>query len=262
MKAHRVFAIALRFVLAMKYSLERLTDSFYWPIIDLFIWGLTSRYLQTVSGGNIKIMVGIISGLLFWLIVWRAQYEIGMNLLGDIWNRNLINIFVSPLNFWEWISAFVILGLVKAFLSFSFASVVAYFLYKVHVFIYGFYFVPFVILLLMTGWWIGFTIVGCILVIGRRVEAFAWTLGSLIIPFSAVYYPVSILPLWAQRIAHLIPTSYVFEAAREILHSGTYDFNKILTAFFLNLLYIVLSLLFMKKAFDRVMLNRGMVNIY
>ena len=35
----------------------------------------------------------IISGILLWIIVWRGQYEITVNLLEDLWDKNLINIF-------------------------------------------------------------------------------------------------------------------------------------------------------------------------
>src|SRR5437868_3709775 len=121
MKIHRVFAILLRHIYLFRHSLDRLSDAFYWPTIDLLIWGLTSTYLRSYSPQNSQIILIIITGLLFWLIVWRAQYEITVNILEELWNKNLVNLFVSPLRLSELIVSFILIGILKGVLSLSFA---------------------------------------------------------------------------------------------------------------------------------------------
>lgn len=261
MKIHRIYSIVLRFLYGFKYSLERLTDAFYWPVIELFTWGLTSHYIQSMFPNTSKVILIFLSGLMLNLILWRGQYEITINLLNDIWNRNMINIFGAPLKFSEWISAFVILSIMKAFITFAFASVVAFFLYQYKILIFGYYLIPFILLLLMTSWWLGFLISSLIFIIGRRVEAFAWTLGALIAPFSAVFYPISVLPPWAQQIARYIPTSYVFEGARKVVATGKLDLRDLYFSFILNAIYLVLSIILLKLSFKKV-LNRGLVKIF
>lgn len=261
MQLHRIFAIVLRFLYAFKYNLERLTDAFYWPVIELFTWGLTSAYVKSFVPNASPILLIFLSGLLLNIIIWRGQYEITINLLNDIWNRNLINIFIAPLKFAEWVGAFVILSIIKALVSFGFAILMAFILYKVNIFYLGFHLIPFILLLLMTSWWLGFFISGLILIIGRKVEAFAWTLGGLMAPFSAVFYPVTVLPDWAQKIAAYIPTSYIFEGAREVIAKGTLDPYKIYMSFFLNVVYIVISLVIFRFSFNKV-LERGLVKIF
>lgn len=260
MKIHRIYGIVLRYMYLFRHSLDRLSDAFYWPAIDLFVWGITSVYFRSFIKGSTPFILIIVSGILFWLILWRGQYEIGVNLLEDLWNKNLINIFVSPLKFWEWILSFIILGIIKAAVSFPFAMFIAYLLYKVQIFFYGFYFIPFIILLLMTGWWVGFLTAGFVLRFGTKVQTLAWTLAGLIAPFSAIYYPLSALPVWAQKIAMFLPTSYVFEAAREVIFKGTLDPQKIYISFALNLIYLLASLLFLRKSFERV-LEKGLVKV-
>ena len=103
MKLNRIYAIFLRFLYLFRHSYDRLADAFYWPMIDLFIWGLTGLYMQKIAPNGLFMMNIIISGILFWLIVWRGQYEISVNLLEDLFNKNLINIFGSPLKFSEWL---------------------------------------------------------------------------------------------------------------------------------------------------------------
>lgn len=260
MKIHRIYAIVLRYLFLFRRSFDRLSDAFYWPTIDLLVWGLTSTYLRSFAPDTSPIILIIVSGILLWLITWRAQYEITVGLLEDLWNQNLINIFVSPLKFSEWITAFLITGIVKALMSVLFASGVAYLLYRVHIFSYGIYLIPFFMSLMLTGWAIGFFVAGLILRFGTRIQTLAWSFVALFSPFAAIYYPVSILPVWAQKIAALIPISYIFEGSREIIATGNMDLNILMISIVLNIFYIIFSLLFLANSFKKV-LNKGLVRV-
>ena len=179
-------------------------------MMDLLLWGLTITYVKSISQSPNNVVLVVVSGILLWLIVWRGQYEITVNILEELWSKNLINLFVSPLKFSEWVISLVILGIIKASASVLFATVVAFLLYKVGLFVYGWYLIPFFLLLFMTGWWVGFIVAGLILRYGTKVEQFAWSAIYIIAPFSAIYYTLSILPGWAKTISLFIPTSYVF----------------------------------------------------
>jgi ABC-2 type transport system permease protein len=108
---------------------------------------------------------------------------------------------------------------------------------------------------------VGLCVGGLIVRYGGKVQNFAWSMVFLIAPFSAIYYPLSALPVWAQRLALIVPSSYVFEGARQVILTGVVDGNKIGIAFALNLLYVILALIFFKKSFDKV-LQRGLVKLY
>ena len=142
MKLNRIYALILRFYYLFRHSYDRMGDAFYWPTIDLIIWGLTSSYFMTFAPNASQIILIVLSGLMFWQIVWRAQYEITVNLLEDLWNKNLINIFVSPIKFSEWVVSFIVIGITKAALSFPFTMLVAYLLYKVNIVFFGWNFIP------------------------------------------------------------------------------------------------------------------------
>ena len=261
MKLHRIYAIILRFMYLFRHSWDRLSDAFYWPTLDLLLWGITSVYFKTYAPETSQIILIIVGAILLWIIVWRGQYEITVGILEDLWNKNLVNIFVAPLKFSEWIISLVALGVIKAIISFSFGLFVALILYKTDVFAYGLYLIPFAFLLIMTGWWMGFFIAGIILRFGTRIQTLAWTAPWVISPFSAIYYPLSALPVWAQKIALFIPTSYVFEGSREVINTGTLDVNKLYICFLLNCIYLVLSLIFLRKSFNKV-LQMGLVKVY
>jgi len=261
MKTHRIYALILRFFYLFRHSYDRIGDAFYWPTIDLMIWGLTSSFFMTFAPNAPQIILIVLSGHMFWLIVWRAQYEITVNLLEELWNKNLINIFVSPIKFSEWVMSFIIVGIIKAALSFPFAMLVVYLLYKIKIVFFGWYFIPIIFLLFMTGWWVGFFVAGLILRFGTKVQTLAWTFAWAIGPFAAIYYPVSTLPLWAQKIAALTPVSYVFEGVREIINTGRLDPNMLYISFILNIIYLIFSLIFLHSSFKKV-LEKGLVKVY
>jgi ABC-2 type transport system permease protein len=238
-----------------------MSDAFYWPVIDLLLWGLTSVYFRRYLPSESTVVLMIVAGIVFWLLAWRAQYEITVNLLEELWNKNLVNLFVSPLTLWEWVLAVLLVGLIKGAISFIFASLVAFLLYKVNLFVYGFYFLPLLGLLIISGWWIGFMVAGVIFRYGTKFQTLAWTGITLLSPFSAIYYPLSILPSWAQKIAAFIPTSYIFEAGREIINQGVLDWQKVFASLVLSFLYLLLSLIWVKKSFEYVLVKKGLAKV-
>jgi len=262
MRLHRIYAVIFRVLYNLLHSFNRVVDIFFWPTIDLVLWGLTSSFFVSLSPDVPFILLFVVSGILFWRIVIQAQYELSLNLLEDLWNQNLMNLFVSPLKFGEWVIASLSLGVIKALAGLIFGIFMALVLYSLDLFIYGIYFIPILALLMMTGWWLGFIISGLILRIGTKAESFSWTLVMVIAPFSAIYYPVSVLPNWAQNIAAFVPTSYVFEASRMIIEQGSLNWAILLPSLILNLIYLVLAIGFMRKSFNHVLDTKGLVKLH
>lgn len=259
MKLHRTWGIILRYLFLARRSFDMASDTFYWPTIDLLLWGITGLYFAKLSPGS-NIIYTIVSGILFYIILWRGQYEITVGFLYELWDRNLVNIFVSPIQFSEWVLGMVTMGIVKAAMSFSFTAVIAFLLYKVGVLSYGLYLIPFILLLLMNGWWVGFFVCGILMRFGTKIQTFAWTTVAILSPFSGIYYPISILPHWAQIVARFVPSSYVFEGAREVVQTGHLDIQKILMSFVLNLVYLILGILFLRWCFKKIF-DKGLTSL-
>ena len=51
--------------------------------------------------------------------------------------------------------------------------------------------------------------------------ALAWSVLFGLTPFSAVFYPVSVLPAWVQPFALALPSAHVFEGMRQMLTDGS-----------------------------------------
>jgi ABC-2 type transport system permease protein len=154
----------------------------------------------------------ILSGVLLWHIVYKGQIEITTGVLEELQNNNLVNLFVSPLTFREWVASFLALGLIKVLVGFIFGSLITLLLYNFGIVFYSVHLLAFMGLLILSGWWLGFLVASFILRFGTRIQVLAWTFVWLASPFSAVFYPIE-CRVGVQIISRFIPMSYVFQEA-------------------------------------------------
>lgn len=251
MKWHRVMAVIMRHGYNFGHSWDKIADAFYWPAMDILLWGLTSRYMVEQGGNLPQIVVILLSGLIYWQIVWRSQYEITTNLLEELWSHNLVNLWATPLKLREWLAGVVLLGLGKMGVTLGFASLLAWWLYAVNIYATGWWFVPLLGLLIMTGWWVGLVVSGLIIRFGTRIQTLAWAGVYILAPFSGIFYPVAVLPGWAQAVAQMIPTSYAFEGMRQILLGGKWPMDQVVASLGLNLLYLGLAMVLFNYMFNQ-----------
>ena len=256
-----IWAIILRHIYLFRRSIDKMVDAFYWITIDLLLWGITSIYILKLAPNSSQLMFMFISGVLLWNVAYRGQVDISMGLLEELWNKNLINLFVSPLTFKDWISSLIFISIIKSLVSLTFGSILGYFLYRVGILDLFPHLIVFIALLMMTGWWLGLFISGIILRFGTRVQALSWTLVWIVSPFSAIYYPLDILPMWAQMLSKIFPTSYIFEESRNLLYNGQVNYSNLGISAVLNVIYLIASFYFINSSFKKV-LAKGLVKIY
>lgn len=246
-----VTAIVFRHLYNFKHSLDRYVDAFYWPAMDIFLWGFTSVFITNQAGALPQIAIVLLSGLILWQIVWRAQYEITVNLLEEMWNTNLVNLFASPLRVREWITGVFLVGIIKMSFSIPFAVFLAFIFYKTNVLTLGIFLVPFMVNLIITGWAVGLIVAGLIVRYGTKIQTFAWSGIYLIVPFSGIYYPISTLPVWAQSFARFLPTSYIFEGMRGIIFANIVPWDKMIISFLLNVTLLIVGVMFFVFMFEK-----------
>lgn len=254
----RVYAIVWRHMKPWPRDLDNIVDAFWWPSFDIFLWGLMTVYLAKERDVSATITGFIVGAIVLWMIVYRSQQEIAFSFLKEAWDRNLMNIIASPVTVPELLVSSLVLGLLKLAISGVWMIGLAFFLFRFNIFTLGWYLIPFVLNLLLVGWWAGFIVNGLIIRYGWRVQTFAWSLIVIIQPFSAVFYPVSSMPGWMQAVAKVLPTSYIFEGMRQVLSTGTLSRETLWTAFILNVVYIAISLLFFKHQFRKAQ-ETGMI---
>jgi len=259
MKLNRIWGIFLRYYYNLIHTYDRLTDMLFWPFIDLVLWGLTSRYLISTGTGSNTLILALLGGIILWIFPWRGQYEITVSLLEDLWNRNLVNLFATPILFSEWVVTVMLIGIFKSTISFVFASIIAMLLYATNIYTFGLLLLPWAGLLVMFGWVFGFFIAGIIMRYGTKIQTLAWMSMAIISPFAGVFYPISVLPTWAQNIAHWVPVSYVFEAMRSIISGNPTPVTALFWPFLLCIGYLVIALAMLYNSYNEI-LKRGLIS--
>jgi ABC-2 type transport system permease protein len=255
MKAHRISAMFLRHIYLYRHSLTRLIEIVYWPLLDLLVWGFVSLYIARLSdeGGSVPNFLGIFLGaLILWDILFRSQQGISVSFLEEVWARNFLNLFVSPLTIGEYLVSLMLVSLFKVIVAFLVSALLAWVLYSFNLFIIGMYILPFMLNLIMMGWVIGILTTALILRFGQQAEVLAWGIAFLFQPISAVFYPVSVLPEFLQKLSQFIPASYVFEGMRAIIFKQAFPVGRLVKAFSLNLVYLSLVLFFFFWMFRKV----------
>jgi ABC-2 type transport system permease protein len=251
MNPRRVGGMVMRHLYMFPRTLDRWSETIYWPVLDLVLWGLTTRWVESARGDVPGLALIVLTAVVFWQIVWRANYEISVNLLEEVWNQNLVNLFATPLNVWEWSASLVVLGVLKNVLTLAVGAGAVWLLYRLNVFAVGWMLLPFLFALMMSGWFMGFTASALIVYYGKGLQSVAWMFGFALAPFSAVYYPVDVLPGWARIVASALPTTYIFEGMRRILRDGRMPISDLLISYGLNLLYLALSIVFFRWMFEK-----------
>ena len=92
--------------------------------------------------------------------------------------------------------------------------------------------------LMIMGWAVALGVVSLILRHGAGAEALAWSVLFGLTPFSAVFYPVAVLPRVLQPIALALPSAHVFEGMRGVLLDGVVRWDHLIAAFALNAVWL------------------------
>ncbi|UCE23060.1 MAG: ABC transporter permease [Candidatus Aminicenantes bacterium] len=239
----------MRNIYLYRRSLPRLMEIIYWPLLDLLVWGFITVYLAQYRENLPGFVTFFIGALILWDILFRSQQGISVSFLEDVWAKNLLNLFASPLSYAEYIFALMLVSMVKLVTVASIMAVLAWILYSFNIFLIGISLIPFILNLIVMGWAIGIITTALILRFGQEAEVLAWALGFLFMPVSAVFYPVSVLPLFLRTLAHFVPASHVFEGMRGVLSSGVFPLEELLWSSGLNAVYILGAFLFFRWNF-------------
>ncbi len=220
--------------------------------MELLVWGFVSVYFKSLAADPAsKIAAILISAMIFWDVLYRSQQAVSIAVVEDIWTQNIINILISPLRIWEWLAATFIYGFMKISLITALLTAIAATLYHFNLFhSLGLYMIPLLVNLLFFGWALGVFTSALVVRWGHSAEALIWGIPYLVQPVSAIYYPVSVLPLPLQWIARSLPSTYVFEGIRAVTETGAMPWGHFWAALGLNLVCFLLASLFFAKMYD------------
>jgi ABC-2 type transport system permease protein len=260
--ARRIWGLMYRHLALYRRSWPRLLELAYWPVLQMCIWGFTASFLATRIGSTAAVAgATLLGGVLLWEVALRSQMGVAISFLEEMWSRNLGHVFVSPMRPWELVAALILMSVIRMLAGVLPAILVAWLLYAFNLFSLGAVVVLFFINLMIMGWAVALGVVSLILRHGAGAEALAWSVLFGLTPFSAVFYPVSVLPRVFQPVALALPSAHVFEGMRGVLLDGVVRWDHLIAAFALNVVWLAGAALLFSRQFRQARLRGALLSI-
>src|ERR1044072_6400916 len=104
----RTFAMLLRQYYLVRGSASRGIPMFAWVVVDILLWGFITRYLNAVAGARLDFVPVLLGAAVLWDFFTRVMHGVTMTFFEDVWSRNFLNLFASPLSVPEYLAGLVL----------------------------------------------------------------------------------------------------------------------------------------------------------
>jgi len=233
-----IAGIVLRQCYLIRGSPVRVLPMFAWVAIDIVLWGFITRYLESVSAAGINFVSTLLGAVLLWDLFTRIMQGITTAFLEDVWSRNFLNLFATPLRISEYVTGLVLTSLATSTAGLITMLLLATLFFGLSYFTLGALLIPLLLVLCCFGIALGILASAMVLRLGPASEWLVWPLPALLSPFACVFYPLSVLPHWMRAVAYALPPAYVFEGMRAVLAGHAPATAPLVYAVILALAYI------------------------
>ena len=261
MSASRVGALVLRQFYLLRGSPARVLPLFAWVAIDIVLWGFISRYLNTFAAPGFNFVPRLLGAVLLWDFLTRVMHGVTMAFFEDVWSRNFLNFFATPLSVQEYIGGLVLSSIATSAVGLVVMLLLAAAAFGLSYLVYGATLAPFLLVLFLFGIALGVFGAGLVLRLGPAAEWLIWPIPAMLSPFAGVFYPLSTLPAWMQAVARLLPASYVFEGMRAIVSGGPVSPAALAAGASLAALYVLLAGWFFLRVYRKAV-RTGLIARY
>ena len=261
MSINRIYGLFLRHFFLIKGSLPRVLDLIYWPTIQIILWGFISKFFTTYSDYYSNTVGVILTCAILYDFLFRSSISFNMLFLEEIWSRNFTNLFIAPMRISEIIVSLVFTALIRTLIGLVPAILLTSPLFGISILNLG---IPLFFLffsLYIFGITLGLFVSSGLLRYGPAFENIAWSSLFLLAPLGCIYYPIEILPELFQDLARALPLVHIFEEARNILVNKVVNYESIITAFKLNLIYLIAGIFLFYYSFSGARKKGSLINI-
>ena len=245
----------------IKGSYPRILDVIYRTTIQIFLWGVISKFF-TLNSTFYENTVGIIlSAAILYDFLFRSSISYNMMFLEEIWSRNFTNLFIAPIKLSEIIAALTFTAIFRTLIGLVPAALLAIPFFGVSILKIGTPLIFLLITLYIFGVTLGLLVTSGLVRFGPSFENIAWASLFFLAPLGCIYYPIEILPDWLQIISKLLPLVYIFEEMRNILIYDIINYSQIIKAILIAFIYFVFGIVIFYMSYSGAK-NRGtLINI-
>jgi len=260
-RAARAAAVTLRQFYLIRGSLSRVLPLFTWVVLDMVLWGFMTRYLDAVTAATHRFGVALLGAVLLWDFLTRVMQGVTMAFFEDVWSRNFLNVFATPLTVGEYVGGLVASSVLTSLVGLAVMLAVAGAGFGLSLLVYGAALAPFVLVLFLFGIALGVLGAAIVLRLGPAAEWFVWPIPALVSPFAGVFYPLETLPPWMRAVSGALPPSYVFEGMRAVAAGSDVSGPALARGAVLAALYVLLACWVFARVF-RYAVRTGLIARY
>ncbi len=265
MNPSRIAAVSLRQMYLYRGSPARVVPLFAWVTIDMVLWGFMTRFLGSLAHTSYRFVPALLGAVLFWDFMTRVMQGVTTAFFEDVWSRNFLNLFATPITMSEYIAGLLLSSFVTSLVGFGVMLAVAIVAFGLHFAAYGILVLPFLLVLLLSGMALGVIAIAIVLRFGPAAEWLIWPIPALLSPFACVYYPLSTLPVHLRWFARLLPPTYVFEGLRAVVAAHPAGHTSVGSLLATALLLAIAGIVVAYGVFARVFryaIQRGLITRY
>jgi ABC-2 type transport system permease protein len=208
-------ALVIRYARMYRRDPNLLLAVFYWPLLDIITWGFLGSWIAQSNATQLHNYESVaLLGILLWQIIGRGCNVLCFAFNEELWSNNVINLFSLPLRITEWMCGAILFSVISMAATTMMCMLFICALYDISCSYLAHTFFIFMPPLFFSALWLGFSSMHLIIGLGKRGTELAFVLIWFLMPFSGAYYPIEVLPVWAQKVSALLPMSYVFQAMR------------------------------------------------
>jgi ABC-2 type transport system permease protein len=234
----RTWAFAQRNLVMARRNVFFVFELLFWPGVAMLSHGLLTRFLELTP----QMTAFILAGTVALSTVQVCQLDVAYAVLFDIWSKSMKHQFLTPVGIRHLAVGSWLVGVGRGLVVFALMAVIGSSFF-------GFDFLgagPGSLAMFLLGCFLSSLIIGlcvCALVIlfGTRAESSAWAAVNFLVMLAGIYYPVSVLPGWAQALSAAIPLTYFLDAFRVGYGFSPAFSQPLVTGFALSAVYLVLA---------------------
>ena len=122
-----------------------------WVAIDIVLWGFMTKYLNSVTAAGFDFVPVLLGAVLMWDFFTRVMFGVTMAFFEDVWSRNFLNVFGSPISITEYLAGLVASSIITSTLGLLVMLALATALFGLSFLSYGGMLVPFLMVLFLFG---------------------------------------------------------------------------------------------------------------
>jgi ABC-2 type transport system permease protein len=257
----RVRTVVRRHAYVLWRSPHRWFDVVVWPLFDVLLWGSLGAFVAQENDASRAGTTYLLAGIMLFHVLFQSQIAVSTGFMEETWTRNLLNMMTTPLREVEYVLGLAVYGLAKMAAAMGMVCLTAAVFYGFNLGTIGWGLVPIVGLLMVMGWALSMFVVGLLLRYGQSAEILAWASTFLVLSLSGVFNPVESIPGALQPLARILPTTYVFGAARDLLGGEPIPWGDLARAAVGAVVLTVVSMVFVTRKLAQFR-QRGYVTRY